>query len=288
MEKNQSSSTALTVLQGLVFTGKYSNLNFLVSQENLDLAIKILNSTEDGKKKLKNLESKFFRYFIIPFADKFIMKGITSHYALRKKFIEEETISHIKKYNITQVVNLGAGFDTLLIRKSKEFQDIDFYEVDHPATQNLKKKIVKKFDVPKNLKFISVDFENEKIINKLKIDENKNTLFIIEGVLMYLEKADVLELCKEILAMTKSHFSIIFTFRVPQKAKFNILDLYLKLKHENIKSEINQQELQKLCSKNNLKMQKIIDSNFFKSNYLINYKKQIRLNESELIAVSVR
>jgi len=295
METNKASSTALTVLQGLVYTAKFTKFNFLVSDEVLKLSEKILSSFEEGRKRLKIIESSLFRSTIVSFANKFLMRGMTVHYALRKKFIEEKTLKEIEENKITQIINLGGGFDTLLLRTSKKYENLRFIEIDHPATQKDKLKALEnsKIDISRNLEFLSVDFEKERMKEKLKIDPNQNTLFIIEGVLMYLSEGSILELLKEILEVSNNKASILFTFAEINPCKLNLLNLYLKLKNENLKFETSRENLKKMFEKSGFKIELFADEKFFKESFLptkTDDKKLIQsaiLNQTEIISFAI-
>ncbi len=293
MEENKASSTALTVLQGLIYTGKYSEYTFLVPEESLQLSIDILNSTQEGRKRLQALESPLFRNALIPFVDKFVMEGITTHYALRKRTIEDTVAEHIEKHNIQHIVNLGAGFDTLLLRYAQKYPSIRFTEVDHPATQKLKLESLqaqKHLLNMKNFEFLSVNFESEKVRDKLKIEPKTNTLFIVEGVFMYLTRENIKDVLQELLDMTDAHVSLVFTFAaIPKDASsFNLLNMYLKLKNEHIKSEFRDHEITDFFAHNGFTINTLVDENFFRKNLLGAHgdNPNLRFNSREIIAIA--
>jgi methyltransferase (TIGR00027 family) len=95
-----------------------------------------------------------------------------------------------------QVVLLGAGFDTRALRLQAEFGNTQVFELDVPSTQTAKidRYRQRKLIVPRNLKFIAIDFDKESIFDKLNqsgFHERERSLFILEGVLMYLLPASV-------------------------------------------------------------------------------------------------
>jgi methyltransferase (TIGR00027 family) len=107
--------------------------------------------------------------------------------------------------NISQIVFLGAGYDTRSIRFSDKIKDTVIFELDAKPTQQNKLKIYEqeKIKIPGQLKFASINFLSEKIRDVLKkagYAENKETLFIWEGVTYYLTKeaiSNTLDFVKE-------------------------------------------------------------------------------------------
>lgn len=129
------------------------------------------------------------------------IKGLSVHYAARKKYIRDK----FQKISgeISQVVMIGAGFDTLCAEYHKTYAQIKFFELDQYSTQKIKLDALKKMPdaVGGNLKFIACDLSKESLQTVLKANdfiENAKTFFVIEGVIMYLQKADVEKLFEDI------------------------------------------------------------------------------------------
>ena len=96
--------------------------------------------------------------------------------------------------DVEQVVLMGAGYDT---RAYGEFrrQGLAFFELDQQATQMLKIKALADAGIdPGDTRFVSVDFEKDDAFEKLAAsgyDHSKKTLFLWEGVTLYLGEEDV-------------------------------------------------------------------------------------------------
>lgn len=93
---------------------------------------------------------------------------------------------------VEQYVILGAGLDTFGFRYPELNNSLKIFEIDHPATQEFKKKKLKdvKLNIPKNLHFVSIDFTN-KFSKQDLIDkgfDNKKTFFSPLGVSLTKEK----------------------------------------------------------------------------------------------------
>ncbi|HMH52198.1 MAG TPA: SAM-dependent methyltransferase [Candidatus Acidoferrum sp.] len=94
----------------------------------------------------------------------------------------------------TQVVNLGAGFDSRAYRFRERFPRTRFFELDLPATIAAKReRVVKIFGaVPDRVALVATDFNTrplEAVLRDAGYDRTQRTFFIWEGVTMYLPEA---------------------------------------------------------------------------------------------------
>jgi methyltransferase (TIGR00027 family) len=97
---------------------------------------------------------------------------------------------------LQQLVILGAGYDSRAYRFDQLKKGVKVFEVDHPATQQVKVNKVKSVlgELPSFVAFIGVDFNRETLEEKLPAygyDLHQKTLFIWEGVVMYLTPSAV-------------------------------------------------------------------------------------------------
>ena len=88
-----------------------------------------------------------------------------------------------------QYVICGAGSDTFAFRNENE--DIEIFEIDHPDTQRYKLGKIDELEwnIRRNVHYVSVDFERERMCDKLLaagFDPAKKTFFSILGVSYYL------------------------------------------------------------------------------------------------------
>jgi len=127
--------------------------------------------------------------------------GVREHVALRKIAIEKEARKAIED-GASQVLILAGGYDTLALRLSKEFPDVQFIETDHPATQVEKLKALKSGDeaIPSNLEFIAGDLAKNSIGEVLgdHFNTKAKTFAVAEGLMMYLKPDDNLKLLKDL------------------------------------------------------------------------------------------
>jgi len=156
MREDAASSTAYTVLQGVLYTAQSEQYAALVPQSMKRACRIILEASPEGRRRLAQLEHTLFRASV-PWLERAIMPGITLHYVLRKLYIRDEVRRAIDA-GCTQVVNLGAGFDPMAWELSTEFPDVTFIELDHPATSRQKAHALAAHPVD-NLRWLPVDFE---------------------------------------------------------------------------------------------------------------------------------
>jgi methyltransferase (TIGR00027 family) len=95
------------------------------------------------------------------------------------------------KNGITQVVNMGAGYDSRAYRFHEVAPNVKFFEVDLPETQADKIKMVKEIlgKLPDWVTYCPIDFNIQTLEGELRkagFDEAKKTLFIWEGVTPYI------------------------------------------------------------------------------------------------------
>ena len=103
--------------------------------------------------------------------------------------------------DVEQFVLLGAGFDTRPYGTLRR-QGLTFFEVDQTTTQTLKIKCLLAAGIDmSHVTFVEVDFSKEGAFQKLRAsgyDPSKKTLFLWEGVTLYLDEADVRKTLRDI------------------------------------------------------------------------------------------
>ena len=81
---------------------------------------------------------------------------------------------------------LGAGFDTFSLRHRELADQVQVFEVDHPATQHIKRERVRRVagHIPPNLTFVPVDFEADRLdeaLSRSRLDAGATGLFFVAG-----------------------------------------------------------------------------------------------------------
>jgi len=113
---------------------------------------------------------------------------------------------------------MGAGFDSRAIRfYSPQLRNIKVFETDTVHTQNVKARQLEKrgIKIPENNIYVSIDFDKENL--KTRLDDNnynleRKTLFILEGLTMYLSENSINETFKVISGYPASGSLIVFDY----------------------------------------------------------------------------
>ena len=148
-----------------------------------------------------------------------ILPCFSLHIALRKQWIESQVIKTIVN-GTQQVVVLGAGFDTLTYRLHRRYPEINWIEIDHFATQRIKKKaLIKHGKTKDNLYLTSADFTKQNLTEVLRsipaFHTEQPTIYIAEGLLMYLPESEVLSIFKQLSSLHNKTCQVVGTVIEP-------------------------------------------------------------------------
>ena len=214
MTAAQSSSTASLIAKGLVFLSRDPQFSTLVPPPAAEASTWFVPSG----RLLRLMNRRWFRWAVHA-TERVTLPGILPHYALRKQYLERVARNALQE-GFRQVVVLGAGFDTLALRLHPEFPQVRFLEVDHPATQRDKRRALEMRGLPQpNLRFLAVDFMRQTLEVALsacaEFDATADTLFLAEGVLMYLQQGDVELVFHTIARHAGRRVRLVFTFLEP-------------------------------------------------------------------------
>jgi methyltransferase (TIGR00027 family) len=152
-------------------------------------------------------------------AERATVPGLLLHFMLRKRWIEEAVRADLAG-GCAQVVVVGAGFDTLALRLSREYPHVRFVEVDHPATQAWKRRARAPARPPAagDLRFVPVDLSRIGLREALSGGPTlpaARTVFVVEGLLMYLSDTEVARLFRALDELMPASGSVIFTVMEP-------------------------------------------------------------------------
>ncbi|MEJ2741622.1 MAG: class I SAM-dependent methyltransferase [Gammaproteobacteria bacterium] len=124
------------------------------------------------------------------------------------------------------VIIVGAGLDVLSFYLSEKYTNVDFIEVDHPATQAVKQRALQVArdanngtGLPENCRLIAMDLTRERLSQVLRDQgvqflTDQPVLFVLEGLLMYLPEPTVQELMAD-LAVISPMAQAAFSFLTP-------------------------------------------------------------------------
>jgi methyltransferase (TIGR00027 family) len=217
VQNNQASRTALLIAASLVLLHRSPQYSGLVSRTAADLCAQMLDAhSAQTRLFLKIVRQNWFRP-IAKLIERITIRGILLHYVLRKKCIAGLVRSALIN-GATQVVIIGAGFDPLSFELHQEFPSVQFWEIDHPATQRHKVRTFSKIGAER-LHFVAMDlsaaFDSEALI-KGSFDPTQSTIWIAEGLLMYLTLDIVSSLMRTLKSLSAPGSQFVFTFMEKQ------------------------------------------------------------------------
>ncbi len=182
--EKQPSETALSVAFCRALAAKESReevkgSDYLAELFLTDEAKKLIDNDNSRKWAIQNLvTSPLYGYFIA-----------------RTAFIDS-IFKNACDNDISQIVFLGAGYDTRSYRFINNLKNTKIFELDIRPTQQRKIEILQKnkINIPNSLLHIPVNFKTENmydVLFKAGYDCNRKTLFIWEGVTYYLTQEEV-------------------------------------------------------------------------------------------------
>lgn len=210
MRPTQPSITALAVARQVAFAGADPERLHLLPAGTYELTRTLLaaHSPRFAREQRRFLSSRW-RSLYSGFEHRTWMRGGVTHLALRKRFVDEHVRVAIAA-GARRVIVLGAGFDVLALRLAREFADVAFVEVDHPATQIAKRRALAAVgSLPENLSLLERILETTGAAPSAST--STRTVYVAEGLLMYLEPAAVDALFAELRAAGPGT-RIVFTF----------------------------------------------------------------------------
>jgi methyltransferase (TIGR00027 family) len=115
----------------------------------------------------------------------------------RSRFTEDH-LEEARADGVCQYVILGAGFDSFALRRSDLVGSLTVFEIDHPATQAVKRARIAALDVdpPKHAVYIPVDFEHTSLAEEMarsSFAPDRPAFFSWLGTIAYLTPEAVFE-----------------------------------------------------------------------------------------------
>ena len=118
---------------------------------------------------------------------------------------------------ICQYVIIGAGFDSFAYRRPPYASQLEIFEIDHPATQGLKRQRLIECGVPdsNSLHFIPADLSVEQLgeaLARSNFQPTQPTFFSWLGVTMYLTREANLDALRAIASCAPAGSELVFTY----------------------------------------------------------------------------
>jgi methyltransferase (TIGR00027 family) len=144
---------------------------------------------------------------------------LRAFFVMRSRFSEDALAAAVAN-GVRQYVVLGAGFDTFAYRNP--FSELRVFEVDHPATQTIKRQRLahSEIAIPPSLTFVPIDFTTTKLDDALRgadFDETKPAFFSWLGVVPYLERPAIDATFRYIASLPK-RTALAFDYAVPPES----------------------------------------------------------------------
>jgi methyltransferase (TIGR00027 family) len=131
----------------------------------------------------------------------------------------EDCLAECIERGLRQYAIVGAGLDTFAFRQPAWASSVCVFEIDHPASQDLKRARLAAagIPIPPNLRFVPIDFETTSLVEALRaaeFDFDSRTFCSWLGVTQYLTPDAISRMLE--FAVSLPHSSeVVFSFIVP-------------------------------------------------------------------------
>jgi methyltransferase (TIGR00027 family) len=118
-------------------------------------------------------------------------KGVVGFLAARDRYFDDYLSARLAE-GFDQLVLLGAGYDSRAYRFEALKTKVQVFEVDHPATQQVKLERVRQIfgRLPGHVRYVAIDFNHQTLSDCLLAhgyDPRARTVFLWQGVTYYLD-----------------------------------------------------------------------------------------------------
>jgi methyltransferase (TIGR00027 family) len=116
-------------------------------------------------------------------------RGPRASAVVRTRVIDDAILAAVGR-GLEQLVLLGAGYDSRAYRLPG-VRDLQVFEVDHPTTQSVKRRIVQDAfgELPRHVRYVPIDFDREPLEAAMAaagLAAGRRTFVLWEGVMAYL------------------------------------------------------------------------------------------------------
>jgi len=214
MRKDKPSRTAYKVALNVITLGAKPGMDRFFPPGTVQATEKLLvASGATGARTVRWSRSQ--RMVSVYEAFDWMLPGQFEAFAHRKAFCERQVRDGVGA-GATQILVLGAGYDTMGWRLAPELSGVNFFEIDHPATAGLKAKGIDAMGQRDNLCLIAEDLSKRKLVDVLKTnkswDQSAQTVIVAEGLVMYLPPEAVRDLFCQCAAIVGAGSRIAFTY----------------------------------------------------------------------------
>ena len=139
-----------------------------------------------------------------------------SNVITRSRFSEDALAAAIAR-GVRQAVLIGAGFDSYILRRPPAAADVAVFEIDHPATQGLKRQCMaaRGIALPEAVHFLAADLARqglEEVLARSTFRRDEPAFFSWLGVTMYLAREANLATLGAIARASASGSELVFSY----------------------------------------------------------------------------
>ncbi|MFC1573967.1 class I SAM-dependent methyltransferase [Candidatus Latescibacterota bacterium] len=214
MRKDKPSTTAYKVALNVVTLGAKPGMDKILPPGIVEATEKLLVTSGAARARIVRW-SRSRRMVSVYEVFDWMLPGQFEAFAYRKAFCERQVRDGIAA-GATQILVLGAGYDTLGWRLAPEFSGVNFFEIDHPATARLKAIGIEAMGQRDNLCLIQEDLSERRLVDVLKAselwDQSARTVIVAEGLVQYLPAESVRDLFSQCAVIAGAGSRIAFTY----------------------------------------------------------------------------
>jgi methyltransferase (TIGR00027 family) len=218
-DRHRPSATAELIAMSVVYLSWDARLGSVLPAGAAAVSERFLRVTSPRRLLLVRQLSRPGARAVLRTLERAVLPGITLHYAVRKRFIED-AVGEFVAAGGRQLVVLGAGLDTLAYRLALAHPGLIAVEFDDPAGHHRKQRAVA--GVPaSNLHLAAGDLAGTPVGELLSavpgFRPHRPTFFVLEGVTMYLSGAGVAALLRSAAMAGGPGSRIAWTFLQPDR-----------------------------------------------------------------------
>lgn len=215
MHEDDISLTAWVVVASQLLLRRLPRWDFLVSDDNASFYEKCAEYCRRYSSACRLLGSAPWT-FQLWLLERMLAMGVAQHFAFRKQAIARQVNECIQN-GFSQLVVIGGGFDRLALDSASRYPHLRCFELDTPGMHAHKLAVIRAAygELPVNLYAIGADLGQvalERVLSSHPaFDPTQRTVFVAEGVVMYLVEQDVKSLLSGLGRVCRVAYSLVFT-----------------------------------------------------------------------------
>lgn len=213
MKPHRPSATAAVIAAAVVLASREPDLRGLVPPGAADWSERFLRHDPLGRRLAWSVGSALGRRFWRGI-ERFAAPGIIRHYLGRKRWIEERW-REARADGFGRLLMLGAGYDSLSPRLAAEPDPPAIVEIDHPATQRVRREVFAPRSAAPSILIVSADLARELPLDTLGSAgslHGESVFVVAEGLFIYLEPVRVREIMMGLFRVPARRVRVCLTF----------------------------------------------------------------------------